>query len=190
MGERPLDPDLDPVLRFKRLTPNNWLRPDATLAHFVQLTAAGAVPISAQDWAERFLAVELDARVPLEVRQLFAVARAVFVYGAFFYPLYGLGQERLFTVADAAVLHSYRANGGQRSAKGEWPRYVDRLRALGAAGLLDPLSLERWQALRTLRNLAAHADRQTIVMPGQAFGMLETVGRDIDSLFAAGPATP
>jgi hypothetical protein len=183
VGERPPDPDLDPELHFKRLTPENWLKPDATLDHFVRLTARGPGTITPEEWAEGFLSVTLDRRVPLEVRELFAVARAAFVYGSFFYPLYGLGRERLFVVADAAVLHRYRAGGGQQLANGQWPRYADRLAELGRAGTLDSPTLERWQALRKLRNLAAHAEYQVVVPPGQALAMLKMLVRDIDDLF-------
>jgi hypothetical protein len=45
------------------------------------------LPVSGEDWAVRFLAVELSAKVPEDVQQLFAVARGVLVYGHFFYPL-------------------------------------------------------------------------------------------------------
>ena len=34
-----------------------------------------------------FLSVELDEKVPHEIKELFAVARGVLLYGWFFYPL-------------------------------------------------------------------------------------------------------
>jgi hypothetical protein len=177
------DREVDPDLGIKRLTTDNWLAPDPTSALFVRLSVIGAIPITPAEWAEHFLCVTLADRVPRDVRQLFAVARAVMLYGAFFYPLYGLGQERLFEVADAAVLHRYRLAGGARQTNGRWPRYLDRLRWLAACHVLDEETLAQWQAFRELRNAAAHPEQQTIVPPGPALQMLTVVAREIDSLF-------
>jgi hypothetical protein len=93
-------------LRFKRLTVDNWQRPDPGLSIFVRLSLqdGSTRPISGDDWAREILAIELSERVPLEIRRLFAVARGALVYGYFFYPLYTLGAEQLFRVAEAAVL--------------------------------------------------------------------------------------
>jgi hypothetical protein len=177
-------PDLDVELGFKGLTVENWLTPDPALELFVRMSIVGPIQITPDQWAEKFLAVRLDVKVPRDVRRLFAVARSVFVYGAFFYPLYGLGEERLFVVADAAVLHRYRGAGGALQANGQWPRYVERLQWLHDEALFDADSFERWQALRKLRNLAAHPEQQTVLPPGQALEMLTTIARDINALFA------
>lgn len=177
-------PEFDVELGFKGLAADNWLTPDSTLELFVRLSVVGPIQITAEQWAERFIAVELAAAVPIEVRRLFAVARGVLVYGGLFYPLYGLGEERLFVVADAAILHRYRRAGGTRRPNGAWPRYVDRLRWLNRAGALDGAELERWQSLRELRNLAAHSEEQTLMTPSDALRMLEVVARDINALFS------
>jgi hypothetical protein len=179
-----LNPDLDSELRFKRITLGNWLDPDPTLQLFVRPSVVGAIPISADEWTRRFLAIELDALVPVEIRRLFAVARGILVYGALFYPFYGLGEERLFVVADAAVLERYRSTGGLPTHSGHWPPYAARLRALADRGILDAESLGRWQSLRELRNIAAHPDQQTLTFPAEALQMLAAVARDIDALFA------
>jgi hypothetical protein len=176
---------LDPDLKYKRLDPENWLERDPALDHFVQFGVLGPRPITTQEWAEKFLSVELERDVPVDVRRLFAVARAIMLYGAFFYPLYGVAEERLFIVADAALLHRYEAEGGTRRSNGRWPTFDSRIKWLSSNGHLSPQQLEQWGTIRELRNLAAHPAAQTVFPPGTAFGMLRNVARDINELFVS-----
>lgn len=89
---------------FKPLTPTNWLQPDPTSGIFGRVSpVAGPMRMDGEDWARRFLAVELASHVPEPVRDLFAVARGALVYGWFFYPLFKLGEEQIYRVAEAAA---------------------------------------------------------------------------------------
>ena len=80
---------------FKRLTQTNWFEPDPTGGAFgeINLATGEERQMTAERWAERILAVGLSEAVPVEVRDLWEVARGVLVYGFFFYPLYTLGDE-------------------------------------------------------------------------------------------------
>jgi hypothetical protein len=179
----PLHPHVDPDLRIKLLTPENWLDVDPASDIWVRLSVVGAITIRPQEWTEHLLAVDVSRTVPLEVRRLFAVARGVMLYGSFFYPLWGLGAERLFLVADAAITAKYEAEGGSRRPTGRWPSYKHRLDWLLERGLLDQEWYDRWDTLRDLRNAAAHPEAQTVFPPGQALSFLTHVARDIDALF-------
>jgi len=86
----------------------------------VELDAATGrpLPITPERWTEWFLEPQLDPIVPGEVRTMFNVARGAMLYGCFFYPLYTLGTEQLYRVADAATWHRCRQLGKPLPAGG------------------------------------------------------------------------
>jgi len=95
--------------------------------------------------------VVLDERVPLEVRRLFEAAKRTLLYGPFFCPLFALGEEQLYRVADTAVLMKYRSlNGPRRGRHGS--SLESRIQWLRKKGALTTEQAERWDALRELRN--------------------------------------
>jgi hypothetical protein len=83
--------------------------------------------VDAADWARLLLDVEISARVPEQVQQLFEVARNTLPYGHFFYLLYTLGEQQLYRVADAAALHRYRDLGGPKTKRGHDPAFAARI---------------------------------------------------------------
>lgn len=93
-----------PKRLFKKLTRENWSTLDPTASHNVWIDDEGNTrPVTPDDWAEEILQVQLSNKVPSELRNLFEVAQGVLCYGAFFYPLYTLGDEQIYRVLDAAV---------------------------------------------------------------------------------------
>jgi hypothetical protein len=179
-----LNPDIDSELEIKRLTPENWLEVDHNSSIWVRPSVVGPIAVRPQEWAERLLAVDVDKCVPLNVRRLFAVARGAMIYGSFFYPLWAVGSERLFAVADAAVAAKYEAEGGTRKLNGRLPPYRQRLEWLRDHGTVSDEAFERWDTLRQLRNAAAHPESQSIFPPTHAVAFLTNVAHDIDTLFS------
>jgi hypothetical protein len=171
---------------FKELTPNNWDRPDDTSSLFVRVSpVAGVVSMNGNDWARAFLAVELAAAVPPDIRDLFAVARGTLVYGWFFYPLYALGEEQLHRVADAAVAHRYRELHGPRDKRGYLPSLAKRVQWLLDKDVIAADTAPRWSAIRDLRNIGSHPDFQMLHPPGDVLTSLETVAATVTALFVA-----
>jgi hypothetical protein len=182
----PVGPD------FKRLTEDNWRDPDPAGQAFgeINLATGEERPMTAQRWAQRILAVHLNDDVPADVRDLWEVARGVLLYGYFFYPLYMLGDEQLHRVADAAILHRYRQLGGPTHPRtGDAPSFAPRLEWLIDNGHI-PASLKvRWDAIRGLRNLGSHAERQSLQMPISALNSLSLLAThsSLRSLIARSP---
>jgi hypothetical protein len=171
-------------LRFKRLTIENFQQPDPTLSVFVRFSAQdGSIrTLSVDEWAQEILAVELSERVPLEVQRLFAVARGALVYGYFFYPLYTLGAEQLFRVAETAVNRKCRDLGVSEKRLRKL-KFRERVERLVRKGVIQPTARQGWEALWDLRNLTSHPERQSILSPGMAIGELRRIAADIDGLF-------
>ncbi len=171
-------------LRFKQLTAENWQEPDSTLSAFARFSANdGSIRrLSGDEWAREILAVGLSERVPVEVRRLFAVARGALVYGYFFYPLYTLGAEQLFRLAETSVNLKCR-DVGLSPKKIEDLSFNKKIDRLVNEGALSPAAQQGWRDLWQLRNLASHPDDQSILPPGTAIGELRRIAVDIDGLF-------
>ena len=168
---------------FKKITQNNWLEPDPVLRGFVRISPDGrSQRPTDDDYLNLVLKPKLLEPVPTEVQALYEVARGAMVYGYFYYPLYTLAAEQLFRVAESAIVHKCKALGSPRSKdtlkkKIEW--LIDQ-------GNIPRSEFDRWEAIRSLRNVASHPDRQSIFTPGNALMFLEGIAKQINSLFCNG----
>jgi hypothetical protein len=162
------------------------MEPDEVSSAFaaLDLSTGARRDLSADDWAERFLAIELSLLVPEQIRDMWAVARGVLLYGWFFYPLYALGEDQLRRVADAAVLLRYQQAGGPRNPTSDrWPDLKPRLDWLVAQGVINRRVAPRWDAIRNLRNYGSHASSARIEMPTEALRSLAVLAEEIDALY-------
>jgi hypothetical protein len=169
---------------FKEVTPRNWAERDPINENFVMPDKRGWRRMTGDDWAGLFLGVELVAHAPEPVRNLFLVARNTLPYGHFFYPLYTLGSEQLYRVADAAALHRYRDLGGPKTKHGRDPTFGGRIRWLREHGVITEDHVPQWEGSRELRNHASHPDMQSIFTPGNAYTMLHAVAECVNALYA------
>lgn len=72
-------------LSFKKLSTENWLVPDSTVQLWERLDPDGNFhSISGEEWLSDILQPQIDDTVPLEVKELFEVARGAMAYGYFF----------------------------------------------------------------------------------------------------------
>jgi hypothetical protein len=86
----------------------------------------------------------------------------------------------LFRVAEAAINH--RCEAAPKSIKKG--TFSKKLNWLGTLGLLPYSRIAKWDALRQLRNAASHPQRQQIMTPGNAVGLLEGISGSINELFS------
>ena len=93
-------PEQTETFGFKRLTSDNWLKVDPAWARVV-MSASRSDPSEA--WVQDLVQSELAVSVPLNIRNLFEIARETLVYSLMFYPLVTLGTEQTFRVFETAV---------------------------------------------------------------------------------------
>jgi hypothetical protein len=171
----------DETVGFKDLTPANWIDADPVSTQFWRESRlVGPTDMDAQAWARAFLGVDLTTHVPADVRELFAVARGVLLYGWFFYPLFRLGEDQLHRVLEAAVVARYRQLDGPKSR----PSYAIAIEYLVERAVIPAEDLPRWNAARELRNRASHLHQQVVMPPGAVLDMLKATAHDINRLFA------
>lgn len=165
---------------FKRITEENWLELDATMALFGTISGDGrfCTP-TGEDWVKMILAPQLSSSVPEEVCKLFEVARGSLVYGCCFYPLFTLAEQQLFRIVETAVMLKCKALGVPNGVRG----FQNGVEFLIKNGVILKTEAERWNAVVKLRNLTSHPMEQSIVLPGQAITSLKHAAEAINSLF-------
>jgi hypothetical protein len=174
-----------PALGFKRLTTGNWVEQDPVMKYFAGISAiTGQIKhTSGNDWAGYFLGIRLGDGVPLDIQALFEVARGVCLYGSFFYPLYHLGEEQIFRVADAAVGAKCKQMGGPDHRTS----FAGRLDWLKRRGVLSEQDRRWWEAITQLRNIGSHPEFQSLHPPGSVLRTFQNVAREISALFETTP---
>jgi hypothetical protein len=175
----PREVDTAAQSNFKNLTLENWQQPDPVSVGYVTLTPDGLPrPLTGDDWARFILDFQLDVRVPDELRRLFLVARGTMLYGWFFYPAYTLASEQVLRVAEAAVARRCRDLGAPRSTK-----FGQQLAWMGDHGYLSGDDLNRWDAVRHLRNFASHPADQNIFPPWMVISQVRLLAEAIGAPF-------
>jgi hypothetical protein len=170
-------------LGIKRLTLTNWTEADPTNHNFARYSPflEGMVPMDSGDWARLFLAFELEDHVPVEVRDLFEVARGAILYGWFFYPMFHLGQDQLFRVSETAARRCSNLLG-EKDDRRSFFKCIEFLVKEGAIASGDR---RRWEAARERRNSSSHPERAELLPPGVIASMVDTTATDINDLFRA-----
>lgn len=164
------------ILPFRELSPTNWSAPDPILRHLVWIRPDGShEPVSGDFLAEGILSIRLNDAVPPAIRALFEVARGSMCYGYYFYPLYALGAEQLYRVAEAALKH--RCQGSKRT------RFVDLIGEAISARIVPEDMRQELDAIRQMRNYSSHPEDQTILWPGDAKTTVDRVGLLLNTLF-------
>lgn len=161
-------------LGFKKISKDNWRNPDPIWGLYLR---SEGDPIQA--WVEDFLSVQLEKSVPLEIRQMFEVARSAFVYGLMCYPLVTLGAEQMCRVADAAVVLKCRL---LKLPKSDFAKRLDRLLE---NGVIKPEDKDHWDYLRFMRNQGSHPKIQTILTPVMCLDVMKKVADLVNDLFPA-----
>jgi hypothetical protein len=162
---------------FKSLTVDNWNVADPIHALFYQLSPSGMPePTPPEIWVDKLLVPQLEDNVPAGVRDLFEVARGCCIYGYYFYPLYNLGIEQFYRVAEAALTAKCKALNATRGVT-KLSRSIDFLAAEG-------YDVRDWKAVRHLRNEASHPTFAQQQLPNDAFETMHFICKLINQLFA------
>lgn len=159
---------------FKKITVDNWREPDET--------SSLSINIPLNEWINIILEPNLIEAVPTEIKKLFEVARGALVYGYFFYPLYTLGLEQLFRVAEAAVTRKCKTMEAPPTIY-EGP-FQNKVHYLVEKKVIPNQKKEVWNAIRILRNIASHPQDQSIHAPGEVIGKIARIADEINSLFS------
>lgn len=134
------------------------------------------------EWVLFFFRPALNPSVPDNVKDLFEVARGAMICSWSFYPLATVGAEHCYRALEAAVRCRCQQEGIP-VFQGKKPLSLnENVTALFKAAILSK-HRDRWDALRDLRNMASHPERQSLLDPGMAQNILMLVATFINELF-------
>ncbi|MFA4860985.1 hypothetical protein [Methanoregula sp.] len=94
--------------------------------------------------------------------------------------MYTLATDQLSRTGETALLLKCRKMGYSQKSE----RFSDLILFLKTNGFNDAEKIQRWDALRSIRNRASHRRNQSIYPPAWAIGILETITVEINALFA------
>jgi len=173
---------------FKMLTAENLLVPDPVTLSFsneLDLTTNEFRMMTREEFLSYIFQPSIGEHVSDDVRRLFEAARGALCYGFYFYPLFMLGFERACGAAEAAARSRAREFGAN-----ERTSFFGCVELLAKSGVLSAPQKAQWDAIRTIRNQAAHPKMQQIMMPGPCISMLPVIAAAINDLCAAAPQLP
>ena len=118
--------------------------------------------------------VRLHYSIPLHVRNMFEIARALFVYGYLYYPFCTLAIEQSLKSLEALVSQKYDLTGGsQLDDKGLHPPLAEKINYLYGKKAISRVQKEILHDCRQLRNMSFHPKYQQVL--GHYDGALRTL---------------
>ena len=168
-------------LGFKKLTLENWQKPDEINKYFIKrnFSTGETKEITENDRTKLFLKYELSENVPINVRKQFETARGALLYGYYFYPLFALGIDQLYRVAESAITHKCV----NLSLTNKDSSYRKKLNQLKKHKIIDKDEFRKWESFRELRNLYTHSTSQSLYPHWEADFTLKSITKEINSLF-------
>jgi hypothetical protein len=159
------------------MTVENWLTMDPAW-HGVVISLSR--PDQSEGWVDDLTRTELNAAVPLPIRNLFETARGTLVYSLMFYPLLTLGAEQLFRVLEASASLKCK----ELAASTRVGTFEKKIEWLGEKGAITAEQQLRWNAVRHMRNEASHPKDQSIYSLGMVLPILDATVELINPLFS------
>jgi hypothetical protein len=175
----------EPHLGFKTVTIENILETDPIVATLVTLNhKTGEVREQEYcDWVRIVNEIELDARVPREVRKAYTFSRGALCYAHWYYPALTLGMNDMLRIADFAAAQSCKErNINQpilmKNGKFRYFTFTQNLDTLAKDGIIPTGDVRMWRIIRDARNRATHPAAQNIFGFAYAYDTLKVV-RDL-----------
>lgn len=166
----------------------NWNEVDPLCSGFIQLDEENGEVSSLfpEIWVAVVLAPQLDDAVPQNIRELFEVARAVMLYGYFFYPFFGLSMEQFYRVGESAISLKYEICGGpSKTPNGRFVSFSARINWLANMKFIDIKQKHEWHWVREARNDGSHMLKPKLYPPFPSTMALEETADRINQLFAS-----
>jgi hypothetical protein len=172
-------------LGFKLVTIHNILDTDPVVATMVTFDhQTGEVREQEYgDWVRLVNEVELDARVPREVRKAFTFSRGALCYAHWYYPALTLGMNDMLRIADFAVAEACKERGvnqptRMKNGKVRYFTFSQNIETLAKDAAIPTVDVRMWKIIRDARNRATHPAAQNIFGFPHAYDTLKLV-RDL-----------
>jgi hypothetical protein len=161
---------------IKAITLDNWDMPDEISIKTLGMRGQ----TDKERWVQfcsEIINIDLIGTAPIEVKKMFEVSKGIIIYGYLFYPLFTVGLEQMYRVAESAIKYKCLEIGCNNK------NFNQGIKKLNECGLLDKEQINDWEYIRGARNRASPPMDQTIFTPGMILGFLKMVSKNINALF-------
>lgn len=160
----------------KEITLENWDKPD-DIVYIYDREGRNI-------YLNEILSITLGESVPVNVSNMFEIARNMMVYGYYYCPLYTLAIEQMHRVGEAAAKEKAKQ---LKQYVPDKMSYHKCIKLLQDHGFLDEISFYRWNIIRGLRNNSSHADRYQLLPPKMVIEHVKVFANEINKLFKTKP---
>jgi hypothetical protein len=110
------------------------------------------------------------------------------IFSWYFYPFATLGAEQCLRLYDTGTRIRCQQLGipttiPTKKGKAKQTTFHDNVKSLVKHGSIRKADEKRWDSIRELRNWGSHPERQSILDPGEAQGILSVVVKLLNELF-------
>lgn len=171
---------------FSRVSLNNYFEPDeiCKLMENIDFVTGTVTRTTEKDFIRAVGDIELHSNIPLYIKNIFEIAKALFAYGYLYYPFCTVAVEQALKSLEAIISEKYEVSGGARvKSKGSYPVLRDKINYLYAKGLVSEQQREILHDFRHLRNLTFHPKYQQIL--GHYDGTLRVLAHLMNEIWLA-----
>lgn len=169
-------------INVTKIDRNNYFQADELGRLMEERDAGPGNSASEADFIDAISDVELHYSIPLHIKNMFEIARALFVYGYLYYPFQTLAIEQALKSLEVVVSYKYdNAGGRQVNDKGLHPSFAEKINYLYSKRLITRAEKEILHDCRQLRNMAFHPRYQQVL--GHYDGALRTLARLMNEIW-------
>lgn len=149
-----------------KISPANYFQPDEVCRSMkvINQKTGRAVKVTEADFINAVRDIELHYSIPLHIKNMFEISKALFAYGYLYYPFCTLATEQALKSLEAVISLKYDLIGGQKVTKQGFPPVLaDKINYLYSKRLVSKAQKEVLHNCRLLRNLSFHSGYQQIL---------------------------
>ena len=149
-----------------KIGPDNYYEPDEICKAMKSINpqTGQAVNTTEADFINAVRDIELHYSIPLHMKNMFEISKALFAYGYLYYPFCTLSTEQALKSLEAVISLKYDLIGGpQENKHGLSPVLADKINYLYSKRLVSKAQQEVLHNCRLLRNLSFHSGYQQIL---------------------------
>jgi len=169
----------------KEINRDNYYRPDETcsLMETTDFNSARIIRPAEEDFVQAVSVIRLNNDLPLHIRNMFEIAKALFAYGYLYFPFCSLAVEQALKSLEAVITYKYEAIGGPIINRKGWnPALKEKIEYLYAMGIVSYKQKKVLHDCRHLRNVSFHPKNLQIL--GHYDGALRVLASLMNEIWA------
>jgi hypothetical protein len=139
---------------------NKILKKDALFSRFKKIIDGKQFPITLADLNEAVRIIKVGDRIPEEVKEVFEIAKQLYIMGYFNYRLFTVSSHYGFLAVESALVNKYKA-----IYKEEGENLYEIIERLAKDDFISADKREIYHSCRHLRNGLSHLAQRKVLTP-------------------------